>query len=112
MQTIIISSICGGIATLTGKIIFDWFKNKSNGNGNGKKNAMFNILRNTESKVDDIKNIVIKTDTNGLPLMYAPREWKKTLDVLNERTLTTNMLLTRIEKVLEENGRKLDTMGT
>ncbi len=114
MQKIIISSICGGIATLTGKILFDWIKNKrnnNNGNGNGNKSAIFKILRNTETKVDEVKNVVVKTDGNGLPLMYAPREWKKTLDILNERTLITNTLLERTVKCLEDNGRKLDNIN-
>ena len=98
VDQISVSAIAGGALTLIGKIIFDWLKNKRNGNGN-----MKNVnLEKMAGNIKWLKDIHNRYDENGSPMWFFPRAMKETLDHIDQKSTETNLLLRQILEALKK----------
>ena len=98
---ILISLTVGVLA----KIVYDWLA------ANRGKDSEAVLSERDESRlikiVDDvewIKEAHSKTDSDGLPLWYVPRELTKIAKDSNERGLETNLILKDIKMLLKDNS--------
>jgi len=96
---IIVYVIAGGIVGLVSKIVFDWLKYRLN---NKVKKNPNDCLKTIASGVEWLRDVHDKQDPDGTPLWYVPRQWKKSLDIINERTLESNIHLKNIFVELQQ----------
>ena len=80
---IFISGLFGGATVLTGRIIWDWLSKKNNPRAYLERDYK-KMIRKTLNKADWLKNAHEKTDENGIPLWYVPREYVTILKSLNK----------------------------
>jgi hypothetical protein len=90
-------AVCVGVLS---KIIYDWLANgrhdnktTSNGNGNGHKTA---TLQKVADDVEFVKSTISKSDEDGSPLVYMPRELVRLVRDNYKLGVETNVLLGQI----------------
>ena len=100
--------LAGAGAGFISKVLFDWIK----GNGNGKKkngNGYWNIPSECRQKLDSIqdevgwlKEVHNKTDENGMPIWYVPRDLLDSCKKTAESTRETVVLLQENQELLRQ----------
>lgn len=83
-------------AGVVSKICYDWLAN-----GRNKKSGSIEIA------IQDIKDVVTKSDDEGALLIYTPREAIKLAREHNERSIETNFILKEIKELLQTNALEL-----
>ena len=92
-----VASIVIAIAVgVISKICYDWLVNRK-GIDDSKTLEM-------SDSITVIKEAVTKSDSEGTPLIYNPREAIKLSREHNERSLETNFILKDIKELLQENS--------
>lgn len=90
VTTVIVAIFVGVIS----KICYDWLA--SNNNKDSKNKDL--------DKLTSILEILSKTDSEGMPLIYVSRESQNLAKETAERVFETNIILKDIKGVLKENG--------
>ena len=113
---ILLGSIVSGASILIGKIIWDFLNKKSNSKPNYSYDKQHpsteckEMIIKTYHNSEWLKEKHEKTDDNGIPLWYVPRDLVRILSTLNESRIEGNAKLEAIKDVLEINQELLRTM--
>ncbi len=89
----------GACVGLVGKIVFDWLKNARNG-GNGRKidlcKACREMVAQMSQDVRSMKDVHGRTDEDGVPLCYTPRDWGHRVENIENKSTELSTVLGQI----------------
>ena len=112
IQETLLYFVAAGIIGIGFKIIWDWLIMPKNNPGN--KREIDKQLTRIETICANCAKIHEKTDTDGIPLVYIPRNWKASLDAIADETSKsanfTKQLLTEFKEYKTINQLYIETM--
>ena len=112
---LIYAAFIGGIFVLVGRIVWDWLSRKKNGQNNKLTQCLpdkdcKDMIRKTCNNSFWLREVHAKTDDNGVPIWYVPRELISTLRLLHESRNDANVELKNIKVILTDNKNLLQQM--
>ena len=90
----IIIAIAMGVLS---KMCYDWITSGNQKNNKDDKSARMN------ENLEWLREMHAKTDSDGLPIWYVPRDLQKLAKENADRAFETNMILKDIKEVLKDN---------
>ena len=97
MEIQIASIVVAILIGIISKICYDWLRN------NRENSHDIKIVKMCE-EVEWLKEAHSKTDSDGLPVWYVPRELQKIAKENSERAFETNIILKEIKEILRESN--------
>ena len=115
LLAILSATIAGGLGFVS-KVMFDWIKNKNTpGNGNGQRGVDMRDVARTVYTMDEhmrtIMDIQCRTDVDGVPMVYMPREYRSIMKEVADNSRKTNWYLKKLVEKLEQLSRVVEHSG-
>jgi len=107
------AAVAGGLGFVS-KVVFDWIKGK-NGNGNGQRGVdMRDVARTVYSMNEHMRTLMeiqCRTDADGVPMVYMPREYRSIMKEVAHNSRKTNWYLKKLVEKLEQLNRAVEQSG-
>ena len=112
---ILSATIAGGLGFVS-KVLFDWIKGKSaDRNGNGQRMVDMRDIARTVYTMDEhmrtLMDIQCRTDADGVPMVYMPREYRSIMKEVAHNSRKTNWYLKKLVEKLEQLNRAFEQNG-
>jgi hypothetical protein len=113
LLAIFTAAVAGGLGFVS-KVVFDWVKGK-NGNGNGLRGVDMRDVARTVYSMDEhmrtLMDIQCRTDADGVPMVYMPREYRSIMKEVAHNSRETNWYLKQLVEKLEQLNRSVEQSG-
>jgi len=109
------AAIAGGLGFVS-KVVFDWIKGKNvPANGNGQRGVDIRDVARTVYSMDEhmrtLMDIQCRTDADGVPMVYMPREYRSIMKEVAHNSRKTNWYLKKLVEKLEQLSRVVEHSG-
>ena len=106
---ILSATIAGGLGFIS-KVLFDWIKGRNiDGNGNDRRGVDMRDVARTVYSMDEhmrtLMDIQCRTDTDGVPMVYMPREYRSIMKEVAHNSRKTNWYLKKLVEKMEQLNR-------
>lgn len=112
----IFSAVIAGGLGFVSKVVFDWIKGRNiSANGNGQRGVDMRDVARTVYAMDEhmrtLMDIQCRTDADGVPMVYMPREYRSIMKEVAHNSRKTNWYLKKLVEKLEQLSRAVEHGG-